>query len=1228
MMRMMMMDSSRDEDDDDNEEGTSMLEEVDISVVSESGVETRLMCGLGGALNPSNSMATSPSKLLRRRAGGVSPDTNGSMSFSLSPSLCLTEEGGKGLSAGNTIGLNSFGGMTNSTFNEFSEMDRTSCLLNSNNDVINHRDAKTNNVKKKIDKDDNLEPEIDLTENRTLGTTTQAASILNDIRSYELQQHSTNKTWEQKHSHTTTASSSSSTDEADDKTNFLINRLDGSPGIRSTFQAPYRPPTKLHELCNQAKTVQDLQQVRSQLLNLRLPRRDILNFARVSDGKGCTPLHLVSENTAIAEHLDSNANNIIAADKENDIWLPDIATPKSFSNTPDASRELIVQNFILDFLLVANPRAAMSRDNDGKIPFERCINEWIIESYDSMVHMAATSRRDSFAPKVVLDALRSTAVIARSSGLIGSKRHSTAAAMDGSTLQSPPEKSTSLGLSQDPSSGRKETPGATRNTSEGPARKRCFPIHVCVSSQLVFALKMLSAIMGRLDKLASSSSSNALPTPPPSRRNNIRAKTPKSIKEVDSFDHVMDHTSFFQSMDDFTYDEIQEEIVSNIASIPDFVKLVLLIENDHDREFALSTTIMRRVLMSKLSVGGWLPAMLRCNQRRVSDRAVDYLEIVSNLATCEKISTLSSSSSSSTNNGSKLAKSTSSARLNRAERLRDDFHTEISYLQDFVPSLMALGEKKMGEAATTMVVRRVMDRIIARPFAVLFILCDAAFLVLLIYGFRDAVNKLLVKGNPNAVLRSIYIANTGIFYFVIREIGKVISMRMIGRTRALLSFWNLADLTATMFAFVSIMAIRSIQRPDDGLDIIDMHSFRNFLAVTTGLLWLRVLNLLKGINMQMATFILAILQITKDTLTFGVILLTMILTFSQMFYTVLVPDYCSDPEAREMDDPDFRCDQAEYIFRVYTILLGDFGAFERETFQTRFAFILLIFYSFMVIIVLLNVLIAVASDSYEKCLLRSNMLFGRARVMLIAEIVCFQNLLRKIPNDGSQLVHQKEKPSLSSDRWWWLKSCAQGWSRGSLVFFGLSSMVVVFWAFGEMAGYFSGDQRYGNVAVSMASVLVNVFVFAAMMAFLSQGAQTISSRRSQMDIGDTAAERKGGFLVRVQSMILRVMGSSQDSWTRKKQDDKKEHEWRGRVHHLQSRIDKMAQEANERSVAQAQGIEQMVAVTELRLKKDISELSDRLEYLHSGCMSDLKQTQEEALKQIQECLSKSLVKQS
>ena len=45
---------------------------------------------------------------------------------------------------------------------------------------------------------------------------------------------------------------------------------------------------------------------------------------------------------------------------------------------------------------------------------------------------------------------------------------------------------------------------------------------------------------------------------------------------------------------------------------------------------------------------------------------------------------------------------------------------------------------------------------------------------------------------------------------------------------------------------------------------------RGLLAITTGFLWLRVLSLLKAINMQLATFVLAILQIMKDIIWFCV----------------------------------------------------------------------------------------------------------------------------------------------------------------------------------------------------------------------------------------------------------------------------------------------------------------------------------------------------------------------
>ena len=212
---------------------------------------------------------------------------------------------------------------------------------------------------------------------------------------------------------------------------------------------------------------------------------------------------------------------------------------------------------------------------------------------------------------------------------------------------------------------------------------------------------------------------------------------------------------------------------------------------------------------------------------------------------------------------------------------------------------------------------------------------------------------------------------------------------------------------------------------------------RGLLAVTTGFLWLRVLNFLKAINMQLATFVLAILQITKDIFWFCIILLTLVVSFSQMFFTLMAPPTCAtgDLSGRQ-------CEPSEYLLGVYTILLGDFGLFTRADFGSVFSVLLVVVYSFLVTVVLLNVLIAIASDSYEKCLLKSQKLFGRARVMLIAELASFQSLLRRTDQDSNPQEHPTTKGIVYS-KWWTSSGLSHNWSRGSVLFFWLSMVVTV-----------------------------------------------------------------------------------------------------------------------------------------------------------------------------------------
>jgi hypothetical protein len=218
---------------------------------------------------------------------------------------------------------------------------------------------------------------------------------------------------------------------------------------------------------------------------------------------------------------------------------------------------------------------------------------------------------------------------------------------------------------------------------------------------------------------------------------------------------------------------------------------------------------------------------------------------------------------------------------------------------------------------------------------------------------------------------------------------------------------------------------------------------RGLLAVTTGFLWLRVLSFLKAINIQLATFILAIITITKDILFFCVILLILVVSFSQMMFTLIAPSGCA---SSGNDNPD--CLHSEYLLQSYIMLLGDFGTFEREKFTTGFSVFILVLYSFLVTVILMNVLIAIASDSYEKCLLKSQKLFGRARVYFLAELSSFQSLLRKRDSNVDSLGDSQQKEEEGVYSIWWTSgswSLTRNWSRATVLFFIISLIVTSTW---------------------------------------------------------------------------------------------------------------------------------------------------------------------------------------
>lgn len=435
------------------------------------------------------------------------------------------------------------------------------------------------------------------------------------------------------------------------------------------------------------------------------------------------------------------------------------------------------------------------------------------------------------------------------------------------------------------------------------------------------------------------------------------------------------------------------------------------------------------------------------------------------------------------------------------------------------------------------------------------------------------------------VLRWIYVSNTGIFYFITREIGKFFSLLLISKQDRsyFFSFWNVIDLLATVLALVSTVSMRyHFDSLEEGVE--DLSRLRGLLAVTTGFLWLRVLSLLKAINMQLATFVLAIVQIAKDIFWFCVILVTLVVSFSQMFFTLLAPPSCAANES----DPT-QCRQGEYLLRVYTILLGDFGNFDLERFKSKFSVFLLVLYSFLVTVVLLNVLIAIASDSYEKCLLRSQHLFGRARVMLVAELVSFQDLLKRTDN-GS------EETSLGSPRlyslFWTRRSVIRNWSRSSVLFFFVCILVVSVWTIAELSGYLHGG-NHGSILFSLGSVFVNLILFNMIMVFLANGASRASRKKDSEDLKRQSEESF------VQKIMLRLLFDSE-----RKRNANKINDWRGRVHHLQEEMARIAKEHNALALEQSKTMENMMSISEARIRTEINDLHESIGSLRKAVLGE------------------------
>ena len=284
--------------------------------------------------------------------------------------------------------------------------------------------------------------------------------------------------------------------------------------------------------------------------------------------------------------------------------------------------------------------------------------------------------------------------------------------------------------------------------------------------------------------------------------------------------------------------EVRCALARQIAVIPQLVKTIYLIENDIVRKQVLAFHIIQRVLYCAESVGIWISIMSRYGQVP-SKRAVDYLCDVSSITA--------------SNYAGQVPTSEDVVAYEHDKML---LYGALETIGQIVPSLTVLGEDEKGRAATTDVVWTIITQSISRPLVIGIQTADFVFNLMLLLTFRYATGTInvILSGTENALSQqagdSLVLALC--LYFLLRKLSEVYSVLRISKKTFLkhyIDFWNSIELLAVMLATANVFWTN---------ESAAMQAF------TMALLWLKFLSFLTAVNLHLATFIMAVVDIVKD----------------------------------------------------------------------------------------------------------------------------------------------------------------------------------------------------------------------------------------------------------------------------------------------------------------------------------------------------------------------------
>ncbi|GMH95099.1 hypothetical protein TrVE_jg10324 [Triparma verrucosa] len=289
--------------------------------------------------------------------------------------------------------------------------------------------------------------------------------------------------------------------------------------------------------------------------------------------------------------------------------------------------------------------------------------------------------------------------------------------------------------------------------------------------------------------------------------------------------------------------------------------------------------------------------------------------------------------------------------------------------------LTAVPMKKLQKLAATRIFRAHLDSYMRSGIMYIYYLEVFLYVVFtVIFTWLSIKFKFSTNGTyewDNIVIRDMTIACFSLaLYFLLRELAQFHAMYQLNLQRNWFKdFWNYIDLVASGG---TIVLLEYYFRIGPGTE------HEHFASVIALFVWMKVLGFAKAFSQPIATFVLMLNTIFRDLFSFMAVLVIILVMFGHAFYLVLTRNEDRD----ELVELDFTTIGGT-AWSLYLMILG---TFESSVFAGIWAQSLSLCYSFLVVIILLNVLIAIVSDSYDAVLVTSTELFWRSRLELVAEI--------------------------------------------------------------------------------------------------------------------------------------------------------------------------------------------------------------------------------------------------